>query len=128
TFYRLEAPAGAEISFSLEAGKTVKARVRDCSMGGLSFYLEGEMTIKVEQKLSHLLFQLPEANSPVSIHIAEAVVRRVEEKPWREKPFCALEIVEIADSMREKLGQLVFLNQRNLIRRVRRLPGGLRSL
>jgi c-di-GMP-binding flagellar brake protein YcgR len=126
-FYRLEAPAKAEIYFSLENGKLTKARVRDYSIGGLSFYLEGNLPLKVEERLLNLILELPEANGPVAIHIAQAVLRRVEKNPWRERPFCALEFMEMTDSMREKLGQQLFLNQRTWIRRVRRIPRGTGS-
>jgi c-di-GMP-binding flagellar brake protein YcgR len=127
-FYRLEAPVGAEISFSLETGRGVKAQVRDYSMGGLSFYVPGKLPLMAEEEPRNLIFRLPEASSIVSIQIAQAVVRRVERNHWRERPFCALEIVEIAEAMREKLGQQIFLHQRTLIRRVRRTPRGTRAL
>ncbi len=121
-FYRIEAPEGAEVLFTTHQGKEIKAKLRDYSMGGLSFYIEESLPLAVGDDLSKVTLRLPQGKEWVLIHIARAVVIRWEAASWGQKPLWAFEILEISEGMREKLRQNIFINQRDLIRRVKRIP------
>lgn len=121
-YYRIDAPDGAEVLFKAQQGTEIKAGLRDYSMGGLSFYKEESLPLSVGDHISEVILRLPQGKEWVTIHIDRAVVVRFEAGAWGQKPLWAFEIIEIREGMREKLRQNIFINQRDLIRRVKRIP------
>ena len=118
-YYRLEAPAGAEISYQVENEKEKKARIRDYSLGGVAFLIHGEPNLKPGHPVKNIRLRLPQGQGWITVHIPLAVVRRVEQGPHPLEALCALEFLQISDTTREQLGKHIFEKQRSFIRKFR---------
>jgi c-di-GMP-binding flagellar brake protein YcgR len=121
-YFRIEASEGAEVHFSTPQGNEIKAELVDYSMGGVSFCVEEKLPLAVGDTLEKLTLHLPQGKEWISVHIARGVVIRWDRGSWGRKPLWAFEIFEISDLMREKLRQNIFINQRDVIRKVKRIP------
>jgi c-di-GMP-binding flagellar brake protein YcgR len=120
--FRIGAPEGAEINFSIPSGQTIKAALRDYSMGGLSFYSNENLGLGIGDVLERVILRLPQGSDWISVEISRIVLIRWERGSWGGTPIWAGQILEVTETMKEKLRENIFINQRDLIRRVKKIP------
>lgn len=122
-FFRLEASSGTEMTFQVTPGEEETARVRDYSLGGIAFFMQGQANLKIDDLLRNIHLKLPQENKEwITIHIPLAAVKRIEPHSEEGRLMGALEILEISEAMREQLRVYLFEKQRSVIRKVRRTP------
>jgi c-di-GMP-binding flagellar brake protein YcgR len=119
-YFRIEASPGAEIIFRVE-GKEEKAKVKDYSLGGVSFFMESRLKLRKDDELTDLTLTLPQGDTVVSYPIPLAVVRRIEERFEDRKRLCGLEFLKLEGMAREELSRHIFEEQRILIQRIRKI-------
>jgi c-di-GMP-binding flagellar brake protein YcgR len=118
-YFRIDSSPGAEITFRIE-GKEERGRVKDYSLGGVSFFIESHLKLRRDEELTDLTLILPQGNTVVSYAIPSAVVRRIDEHLEDRKRLCGLEFLKLERMAREELSRRIFEEQRILIKRIRR--------
>jgi c-di-GMP-binding flagellar brake protein YcgR len=113
-YFRVRATSKAEIIFRI-AGKEEKARVRDYSLGGVSFLMGSHQQINPGDEVTDLILTLPQGKAVVSYPIAQAIVRRIDEHFEGRGRFCGLEFLKLEKTTQQKLAQHLFEEQRLLL-------------
>jgi len=114
-FFRLAASSKAEIIFRV-AGKEEKARVRDYSLGGISFFMASQQKVNLEDELTDLILILPQGKAVVSFPVSQAIVRRIDEHFEDKKRICALKFLKLEKKIQQELARHMFEEQRFLLR------------
>jgi c-di-GMP-binding flagellar brake protein YcgR len=116
--FRITALSGTEITFHILPEKEERAKVKDYSLGGVAFFLEKDMKLNMNDRVADIHLKLPQGREFKTIHIASAVVRRVEIDS-QGKYLCALEFLEIPENSKQQLWNCMIDIQRSLIRKVK---------
>ena len=119
-YFRLQAPAGTEILFQAEPGKSEKGRVKDYSLGGVAFLTGKGVNLKTGDRVKDLLLSIPEGTHCLTFSFPQGVVKRAEPDFYQGENLYALEILELSEATRQKLNQHIFEKQRSLLRWVKR--------
>ena len=119
-YFRITATLRAEIIFRI-AGKEEKVKVRDYSLGGVSFLMGGHHQFKPGDEVTDLILTLPQGKAMVSYPIAQAVVRRIEEHFASKRKLCGLEFSKLEKTTQQKLAHHLFEEQRSLLRQGRKI-------
>jgi c-di-GMP-binding flagellar brake protein YcgR len=114
-YFRLTASSKAEIIFRV-AGKEEKAKVRDYSLGGISFFMASQQKLNPEEELTDLILILPQGKAVVSYPISQAIVRRIDEHFEDKKRICALKFLKLEKKTQQELARHMFEEQRFLLR------------
>jgi c-di-GMP-binding flagellar brake protein YcgR len=112
--FRLEALSGTEIGFQVEPLGEVRGKVRDYSLGGLSFYFEKETSLGVDDRVTGLRLQLSGSGGMRVLSIPRAVIRRIE-MDGQGKRLCALEFLELPRKTKEDLWTHLIEMQRKVL-------------
>jgi hypothetical protein len=129
-FFRVKAQPGTEVVFTLEPGIEVRGSVRDYSLGGLAFWSEEPLPLKIEDLVEDLCLRIPEKGTWVEVFIFGAVVRRVERGTGRGKSLYALELLGMARRTRRMFASHILGRKRMLLRKFKIPPfllGGSRG-
>jgi c-di-GMP-binding flagellar brake protein YcgR len=116
--FRITALSGTEITFHIHPEKEERAEVKDYSLGGVAFLLEKDMKLNINDRVANIHLKFPQGREFKSIHIASAVVRRVELDSLG-KNVCALEFLEYPENSKQQLWNYMIDTQRSLIRRLK---------
>jgi c-di-GMP-binding flagellar brake protein YcgR len=118
--FRITALSGTEITFHIHPEKEKRAKVKDYGLGGVAFSLELEKDVKLNMndKVTNIHLRLPQGREFRTIHIASAVVRRVE-LDSQGKYLCALEFLEFPENSKQQLWNYMIDTQRSLIRKLK---------
>jgi c-di-GMP-binding flagellar brake protein YcgR len=119
-YFRIAATSQAEIIFTI-AGKEEKVKVRDYSLGGVSFLMGSHQQFKPGDEVTDLILTLPQGKGTVSYPIAQAVVRRIDEHFEDKGRLCGLEFLHLEKKTQQKLARHLFEEQRVLLRQGRRI-------
>ena len=119
-YFRIAAASQAEIIFRM-AGKEEKVKVKDYSLGGVSFLMGSHQHFKPGDEMTDLLLILPQGKAMVSYPIAQAVVRRIDEHFEDKGRLCGLEFLKLEKNTQQKLARHLFEEQRFLLRQGRRI-------
>jgi c-di-GMP-binding flagellar brake protein YcgR len=114
-YIRLAASSNAEIIFRV-AGKEEKARVRDYSLGGISFFMANQQKLNIEEELKDLILILPHDKAAVSYQISQAIVWRIDEHFEDKKRICALKFLKLEKKTQQELARHIFEEQRLSLR------------
>ncbi len=117
-FYRLKALAGTEITFQMDSERQGKGIVRDYSLGGVAFVTDQPLELKKDDRVENLCLRVPSGRDWFIVHIASAVVRRVEKETQQGFHLYALQFLDLADAMRNCLTRHIFEQQRSQLRKV----------
>ena len=129
-FFRLKAQEGTEIVFILETQREVRGGVRDYSLGGVAFWSEKPLPLKIEHLIEDLSLRIPEKRSIIEVPIYAAVVRRVEPPSRPEKSLYALEFLGMSRWTRRQFASHILAKKRILLRKFKIPPfllGGSRT-
>jgi c-di-GMP-binding flagellar brake protein YcgR len=116
--FRITALSGTEITFHIHPEKEEKAKVKDYSLGGVAFFFEKDVKLHMNDKVANIHLRLPQSREFKTIHIASAVVRRVE-LDSHGKNLCALEFLEFPEDSEQQLWNYMIDTQRSLIRKLK---------
>jgi c-di-GMP-binding flagellar brake protein YcgR len=119
-YFRIAATSQAEIIFRI-AGKEEKVKVKDYSLGGVSFLMESHQHFKPGDEVTDLLLTLPQGKAVVSYPIAQAVVRRIDEHFEDGGRLCGLEFLKLEKKTQQRLAEQLFEEQRSLLRQGRKI-------
>jgi c-di-GMP-binding flagellar brake protein YcgR len=118
--FRVEASFNEEIIFH-GAGKEERAWIRDYSLGGVSFFMEGHLKLNVGDELTDLILVLPQGKTRHSYSIPLAVVRRITTQSEDKKKVCALQFLKSGGMIQRELARHIFEEHRSLIRRLKKI-------
>ena len=121
-FHRVKARGETEIVFPWGAGKRIRARVRDYSLGGVAFTTAENLDLKPDDPLQELALRIPEEEDWFTVEIPLAVVRRLEPSGQNGKDLYALEFIGLGESVKKRLRQHISETQRLLLRKFRKGP------
>jgi c-di-GMP-binding flagellar brake protein YcgR len=116
--FRITALSGTEITFHIHPEKEKKAKVKDYSLGGVAFFLEKDVKLDMNDKVTNIHLRLPQSGEFRTIHVVSAVVRRVE-LDAQGKYLCALEFLEFPENSKQQLWNYMIDTQRTLIRKLK---------
>jgi c-di-GMP-binding flagellar brake protein YcgR len=117
--FRTRARSGAEILFHRGGGKEGRARVKDYSLGGVSFFVETFLEICIGEELTHIALRIPWEDHSASFDIPRAVVRRLEDAS-SGNVLCAIEFLEMPGKTKELLWHHLFEEERVTLRKTRK--------
>ena len=117
--FRIRARSGAEILFHREGGREGRAKVKDYSLGGVSFFAETFLEIRIGEELTQIALRIPWENHSASFDIPRAVVRRLEDHS-PGKVLCALEFLEMAGTAKELLWRHLFEEERVALQKTKK--------
>jgi c-di-GMP-binding flagellar brake protein YcgR len=117
-YYRIEAPLATEISFQVNPQMEGKGSVKDYSLGGIAFFMEGNLNLKVDDRIINVILRLPQGNEWISFGSSLAVIRRLGQDS-NGKSLCAIEFLEMSEATKERLGHHLFKEQRRLLQRTK---------
>ncbi len=120
-YFRIDALLGTEITFLTGSStERKKARVKNCSAGGVAFFMEKEFRFGLGDTLTNIDLNIPEGEGVTSFRIPKAVVRRVtSNSPYGGKAICAIEFIDISSQTRNSIVSHIFRQQRVVIQRIR---------
>ena len=118
-YFRVEAPVGSVITFSLPNGDNEAAGVQNLSAGGIAIKFRKEWVIRVGDELKHIRVNIPgrDREAAVQFEIPEAVVKRVQ-KMGGGKALVGIEFKEISENTRKQIIACVLKIQRVGLRRL----------
>jgi len=119
-YFRITATRRAEIIFRF-AGKEEKVKVRDYSLGGVSFLMGSHQQFKPGDEVTDIILTLPQGKAMVSYPIDRAVVRRIEEHFETKGRLCGLEFLRLEKTTQQKFARHLFEEQRSLLRQGRKI-------
>jgi c-di-GMP-binding flagellar brake protein YcgR len=117
-FYRVDALLGSEISFKVNSRSEARGIIKDYSLGGVAFLVEGDLSLSPNDELTEVLLRFPDEGGWVRFESALARVRRFE-KNIRGKKLCAVEFLEMSERTQKRLWQHLFKEQRKLLQKIK---------
>lgn len=114
--FRVEAPAGTEILFTVNSAKPETGDILNLSGTGAAFRIKKGLPISVGDVLKDVQIRLPEEGA--LLPIAKAIIRRLEEDAG--KLLGGLEFTEISEEARKQLISYIFKRHRSTIRKLGR--------
>jgi len=114
SFFRIDALSGTEMSFHLCPEREEKAKVKDYSIGGVSFFIEDGVGLEVNERITEIRLGLPQRKGLNWVHIPAAVIKRIE-KDVQGREVCALEFLEVAERTKEQLWNNMLETQRRTL-------------
>ncbi len=117
--FRIRARSGAEILFHREDGKEGRGKVKDYSLGGVSFIMETFLEMRIGEELSQIALRIPWENRSAGFDITRAVVKRLENHS-PGKVVCALEFLEMPGTVRELLWRHLFEEERVALQKTKK--------
>jgi hypothetical protein len=118
-FFRIRARSGSEILFHREREKEERARVKDYSLGGVSFFVDGFLEIHLGDEFTRIDLRIPWGDHSTSFPIPRAVVKRLENHP-SGKVLCALQFLEMPGRTKELLWHHLFEEERVALQKTRK--------
>lgn len=116
----MDALSGTEISFHVDPKREERGKVKDYSMGGLSFLVERDLSLGVGERITGIHLELPGSRGIRILHIPQAVVRRIETDPHGRR-VCALEFLELAKKTKDELWTHLIETQRRVIAKMNKV-------
>ena len=118
-YFRIEGPRGMEIAFLTESSPEGKqARIKDYSVGGVSFFMETEWKLKVGDCGTDVHLNIPEDKGVIHFQVPKAAIRRIESVSSHSgKTLCMIEFTEISVQTRDKIFSHISKKQRVGIQR-----------
>jgi c-di-GMP-binding flagellar brake protein YcgR len=118
--FRMEALSGTEISFHVDPKREERGKVKDYSLGGLSFLVERDLPFGVGDRITGIDLQLPGSRGTRILRIPQTVIRRIETDPQGRR-VCALEFLELAKKTRDELWTHLIETQRKVIAKMNKV-------
>ncbi len=118
--FRMNALSGTEIGFRIDSKKEERGKVKDYSMGGLSFLVDGDLSLDVGESITDIHLQLPGSREIRIVHIPQAVIRRIERDPQGRR-ICALEFLELAKKTKDELWTHLIDTQRRVLAKMNKV-------
>jgi c-di-GMP-binding flagellar brake protein YcgR len=112
--FRIESLLGTEVHFHIGPNRKERGGVKDYSLGGLSFFLEGDLLLDVGQHITDIQLYLPGSKESKTVCVHLAVIRRVE-MDRKDRKVCAMEFLELPEKARNELWSHIVETQRRII-------------
>lgn len=112
-YFRIKASPGTEITFRIGTSEEENGEVKDLCEGGVAFFTEKDLKLRIGDLLNDILINIPEGNEWLRFHIPRGVVRRIVPPSFSERrTLCAIEFLKMPEETGDKL--IAYISQHKL--------------